>query len=80
MSKQDWDPKYLAGSIKRNIVNPDLIEERAKINFDKQELAEFVISKETLEEMKVINEEIHLNPDLQTDINFLNMTREEQHT
>lgn len=30
--------------------------------------------------MKVINEEIDLNPDLQTDINFLNMTREEQHT
>ena len=30
----EWDAKFLGGSIKRNIVNPDLLEERAKCNFD----------------------------------------------
>ena len=44
----------LGGSIKRNIVNPDLISERAKCNFDKKEFAEFVLSKEVLNEMNVI--------------------------
>ena len=35
----DFDPKILGGSVKRGIVNPDLIEERKKCDFDQQELA-----------------------------------------
>ena len=31
---QDFDPKVLGGSQKRGIVNPDLLEERAKSNFN----------------------------------------------
>lgn len=30
----DFDPKVLGGSVKRRIVNPDLAEERAKVDFD----------------------------------------------
>lgn len=30
----DFDPKILGGSIKRNIVNPDLAEERKNVTFD----------------------------------------------
>lgn len=40
-----WDATKFGGSKKRNIVNPDLIEERAKCTFDKQELAPFVLGK-----------------------------------
>ena len=32
-----FDPKVMGGSIKRRIVNPDLLEERAKCNFDREE-------------------------------------------
>ena len=35
----DFDPKILGGSVKRGIVNPDLIEERNKCNFDQREMA-----------------------------------------
>jgi hypothetical protein len=68
----------LGGSIKRNIVNPDLISERAKCNFDKKEFAEFVLSKEVLNEMNVIIEEVRKDKNLQTDFKFMEMSREEQ--
>ena len=32
-----FDPKVLGGSVEKKIVNPDLIEERAKCTFDKEE-------------------------------------------
>ena len=35
--EQKFDPEVLGGSIKRKIVNPILIKERAKCNFDKNE-------------------------------------------
>lgn len=41
---QDWDSKLLGGSIKKDIVNPDIIEERLKCNFDKDELAKFILT------------------------------------
>lgn len=44
----DFDPKVLGGSIKRNIVNPDLIEERKNTAFDKIEFASFMIGEEVL--------------------------------
>ncbi len=62
MTSDMWDSKLLGGSIKRKIVNPDLIHERSKRNFDRQEFAEFVISKEVIEDMRIVEEEILLNP------------------
>lgn len=42
MSKDDFDVALLGGSIKRDIVNPDLIEERRKLTFDQKELELFM--------------------------------------
>lgn len=79
MSGETWNTAILGGSIKRKIVNPDLIEERAKCNFNQQELAEFVAGKDNLDEMRIIKEEILKDPNLQTGLSFYKMTREEQH-
>ena len=38
----EFDPKILGGSVKRGIVNPDLLEERAKCNFDQSELKYYI--------------------------------------
>lgn len=45
---KNWDTSLLAGSVKRNIVNPDIAEERAKCNFDQNEMASFIIGDQTL--------------------------------
>ena len=37
-----WNATQLGGSIKRNIVNPDLLEERAKLAFNQEELQRFI--------------------------------------
>ena len=47
MSKEsDWNAKLLGGSVKRGIVNPDLLEEQKKCNFDKEELARFIFGQD----------------------------------
>ena len=43
MSENEWDAAHLGGSMKRNIVNPDLIDERAKLAFDRVELQKFTL-------------------------------------
>ena len=48
---QDYDPRVMGGSIKRGIVNPDLIEERAKCNFDQQQAYEFFYNEEVRDEI-----------------------------
>lgn len=40
----NWDAERLGGSIKRNIVNPDLIEERKNCAFDKEEILDFMVN------------------------------------
>jgi len=37
MTSTEFDPKVMGGSIKRKIVNPDLLDERALCTFDKDE-------------------------------------------
>jgi hypothetical protein len=59
-----WDAVRFGGSEKRKIVNPDLIEERAKCNYDKSELVDFVIGSETLEEFNELIEEMDKDPRL----------------
>ena len=43
MSTGEFDTQLLGGSIKRDIVNPDLIEERNKLTFDQKELELFLL-------------------------------------
>ena len=42
----DFDQKALGGSVKRGIVNPDLLEERAKCDFNQRELVLFLFGQE----------------------------------
>lgn len=74
----EWDATLLGGSIKRDIVNPDLIEERQKCNFDKLEMANFTIGKENVDEINLIHSEIGKNDNLKVGIDFFEMDREEQ--
>ena len=51
MSQNDFDSKLLGGSIKRDIVNPDLIEERAKLTFDQKEIETFILGEHMINEV-----------------------------
>jgi hypothetical protein len=41
----DWNAKELSGSMKRGIVNPDLLKEREACTFDKLELEQFMFGE-----------------------------------
>ena len=56
------DPK-LGGSIKHNIVNPDLIAERSKLAFDQEETWKWFLGEETVKEMIVLRDFIKRTPD-----------------
>ena len=71
----EFDAKVLGGSIKRNIVNPDLVGERKKTAFDKIEFASFMIGEEVLEEIKEIRAFISAEPQLQVDLSFFEESR-----
>jgi hypothetical protein len=74
----DWDTTKLGGSIKRDIINPDLLEEQKKCNFDKIELANFVHGEEVVNEMNTVYNEIGKDPNMRVGLDFYEMTREEQ--
>ena len=74
----DWDTSKLGGSIKRNIVNPDLLEEHQKCNFDKKEFANFVLGENIVDEMNTVYREIGNDPNMRVGLDFYEMTREEQ--
>ena len=75
IKEKEYDPKVLGGSIKRNIVNPDLVEEREKTAFDKIEFSSFMLGEEVLEEIKEIRAFISAEPQLQVDLSFFEDTR-----
>ena len=64
MSSSDFDPQVLGGSVKRGIVNPDLLEERAKCNFDQKELVEFMFGQELVEYVKKLHDYIAKHPEI----------------
>ena len=45
----------MGGSIKRGIVNPDLLEERAKCNFDQQQAYELCYIEEARDEIEWVS-------------------------
>jgi len=75
LKKEEFDPKVLGGSIKRNIVNPDLVEERKKTAFNKTEFSSFMLGAEVLEEVEEIRAFISAEPQLQVDLSFFEDTR-----
>jgi len=65
------------GSIRRQIVNPDLQEERDKCNFDADELEDFVSVPGQRDYYDSIIEDHKKHPELMTPHSYLEMTREE---
>ena len=51
MSADNFDPHILGGSLKRGIVAPELLEERANRNFDQRELLLFLHGKKVVEDI-----------------------------
>jgi len=77
-SRDNFDPKILGGSVKRGIVNPDLLEERAKCNFNQREMVLFLFDEQPTEYIEKINKMIVEHPELQTGIEYYEMSREEK--
>jgi hypothetical protein len=66
------------GSVKNKIVNPDLAEERAKCNFDQEEVYDLIYFKGFREYYKPLLEDIRKYPnELMTPHDYVEMTRDE---
>lgn len=65
------------GSIKRQIVNPDLLEERAKCTFDQDEMESILRIPGYKEYYAPMLENMRKYPELKPTPEFLEMTREE---
>ena len=61
--------------MKRGIVNPDLLEEKQKCNFDKEELARFIFGPDVFADMQELAAFIKNEPKMQVDINYLEESR-----
>ena len=72
---EDFDPKVLGGSVKRRIVNPDLLEERQKCNFDKEELKEFIYEQESIKHVEKLWRFLKQYPELNSSVEFYEMSR-----
>ena len=73
-----FDPKVMGGSIKRKIVNPALIEERAKCSFDKDEAYRMIFNADTREEFEVFDALLKKYPQLAAAFEYFEMSREEK--
>ena len=63
--------------MKRGIVNPDLLEERAKCVFDQKELLQFALGKDRYELGQELYSLVEKNPELMGEAKEYEMTREE---
>ena len=72
----NFDPKVLGGSVKRGIVNPDLIEERKKCDFDQNELANYLFGEEEINNIKGIHDFIERHPETISGREHFENTRE----
>ena len=74
-TKKDFDVSILGGSVKHKIVNPDLLEERAKCDFNKQELVDYIIPVQTQQKIKKFTDLIEKHPEMKSDFNYFEMSR-----
>ena len=75
-----FDPKVMGGSIKRKIVNPALVEERAKCSFDKNEAFRLAFPVEQREEFAIYDALVKKHPKLAATFEYYEMSREEKMT
>jgi len=66
------------GSIKRQVVNPDLAEERAKRTFDPKDIAKILSVPEIDQYFNAVAEDMRKHPEIAPSHKFFEMTREEQ--
>lgn len=78
LNDQEFDPEVLGGSIKRRIVNPLLVAERAKCDFDMDEGKNVLYTKDMQEEFDVATRLVKKYPQLATQPGFYEMTRMEK--
>ena len=76
--EQPFDPAVMGGSIKRKIVNPLLVAERAKCDFDREEALRAVYNAEQRAEFELVGALLKKHPQLASNINYYEMTREEK--
>ena len=74
----DFDPQVLGGRVKRGIVNPDLLEERAKCNFDQRELCNYMFGKELVDYIEKVSDYVTQHPEIQSGIDYYEMSRDEK--
>ena len=67
----------MGGSIKRKIVNPDLLEERAKCNFDRDEAFKVLYPEEKIAEFKLFHALVKKHPYIMSSCKYYDKTREE---
>ena len=60
----NFDTKVLGGSVKRGIVNPDLVEEREKCDFDQREMAVYLFGEDLLENIESTHDFIEGHPEI----------------
>ena len=72
---QAFDPKVMGGSIKRKIVNPDLLEERAKSTFDKDEAYNVVFPEEQRQEFALVKALLKKHPECASSLDYYEKSR-----
>ena len=68
----------LGGSIKNKITNPDLLEERNKVTFDRDECMTFMMGDDWISDFADFQQDIKDHPELCPDFSYYDMTREEK--
>lgn len=74
----NFDPKVLGGSVKRGITNPDLIEERAKCDFDTREMVITLFGQELVDYIEDTSDFHGKHPQMLTTLDYYEMSRAEK--
>ena len=74
----EFDPNTMGGSIKRKIVNPLLVEERAKCTFDKEEAYITLFPEEQRYEYSLFEGLMKKHPEVASSENYYEKNREER--
>jgi len=77
MKNTHFKGDVIGGSIKRQIVNPDLLEERAKATFDPDDIKKMIYLPGMLEFYKDFANDMRKNPEIIPSPEYFEMTREE---
>ena len=80
LNDQEFDPEVLGGSIKRKIVNPLLVAEREKCNFNRQEAYEALYPADQRAEFKIFQDLVKKHPEIASQMEYYEMDRMEKMT